>query len=94
MPFFDLIDRAQRNNIAGSLTAQDVTNVMGGPASTAVVPIVNVQTDMAEIRENLNAVSEAVNMLNETLQVPIKAQLSMQELDKDYKRYKNLLKSK
>ena len=94
LPFFDLIDRAQRNNIAGSLTAQDVTNVMGGPASTAVVPIVNVQTDMAEIRENLNAVSEAVNMLNETLQVPIKAQLSMQELDKDYKRYKNLLKSK
>lgn len=94
LPFFDLIDRAQRNNIAGSLTAQDVTNVMGGPASTAVVPIVNVQTDMAEIRENLNAVSEAVNMLNETLQVPIKAQLSMQELDKDYKRYQNLLKSK
>lgn len=94
LPFFDLIDRAQRNNIAGSLTAQDVTNVMGGPASTAVVPIVNVQTDMAEIRENLDAVSEAVNMLNETLQVPIKAQLSMQELDKDYKRYQNLLKSK
>lgn len=94
LPFFDLIDRAQRNNIAGSLTAQDVTNVIGGPASTAVVPIVNVQTDMAEIRENLNTVSEAVNMLNETLQVPIKAQLSMQELDKDYKRYQNLLKSK
>lgn len=93
-PIFDLLDKAQRNNMVGSLTPEDVTNVMGGPASAAVVPIVNVQTDNEQIRENLDAVSDAVQHLSEVLSEPIEAKMSMQHLDKEWKKYQNLLKSK
>lgn len=93
-PLFNLLDVAQRNNRVGSLTARDVTNAMGGPASTTVVPVVNIQSDNTDLKENLDSVSEAVGQLNEILQDPIHANISMQDLDEKYTRYKKLLKNK
>lgn len=63
MLVFSLIDQAQRNNRVASLRAEDVTNVMGGPAAAVVTPIVNVQTDNKEIRETMEASRVATEKL-------------------------------
>lgn len=69
MPVLSLIDQAQRNNRVGQLRAEDVTNVMGGAASAAVVaPVVNVTSDNSELREGLEALQGAVDTLNVNLE--------------------------
>lgn len=93
-PVFELLDRAQRTNRVGSLTAKDVTNVMGGPASAAIVPVVNIQTSDEDLKLSLEGVTIAIDNLNNVLSEPIEAKISMQHLDKEWKRYNNLLKAK
>lgn len=44
-PALDLIDRAQRTNTVGSLTADDITRSLGQGSSTVVAPVVNVNND-------------------------------------------------
>ena len=73
-PAFDLIDRAQRANTVGSLTADDISRALGAGASAAVVaPIVNVSNDNAEVRQSLDGVNSAVSRLNENIERGIKA---------------------
>lgn len=93
-PVFELLDRAQRTNRVGSLTAKDVTNVMGGPASAAIVPVVNIQTSDEDLKLSLEGVTIAIDNLNNVLSEPIEAKISMQHLDREWKRYNNLLKAK
>ena len=73
-PAFDLIDRAQRANTVGSLTADDISRALGAGASAAVVaPIVNVSNDNTEVRQSLDGVNSAVSRLNENIERGIKA---------------------
>ena len=77
-PAFDLIDRAQRANTVGSLTADDISRALGAGASAAVVaPIVNVSNDNEEVRQSLDGVNSAVSRLNENIERGIKADVSI-----------------
>ena len=95
LPFLNFLDQAQRNNTVGSLTAQDVSRTMGaGGAGSVIAPIVNVQTDNSELRDELQQLRETNEMLRERLRHPIDARVSMQDLDEQSKRYNDLMKSK
>lgn len=72
-PAFDLIDRAQRANTVGSLTADDISRALGAGSSAAVVaPIVNVSNDNAEVRQSLDGVNSAVSRLNKTIEMVLR----------------------
>lgn len=98
MPVFSLLDQAQRNNRVASLRAEDVTNVMGGAASQAIVPIVNIQgPDNSELSDTLEMVRETQDRLATQLEqgigvdIPIDGENGMY---RKLKRYENLLKNK
>lgn len=97
MPVFSLIDQAQRNNRVASLRAEDVTNVMGGPAAQVITPVLNVQTDNAELREALAAHREATDLLLLRLQDPIDARVVLtgpDGLNERQRELDNMLKNK
>lgn len=92
-PAFDLIDRAQRSNTVGSLTADDISRALGSGGGGAVVtPIVNVSNDNSEVRESLDGVNNAISILNQTLDdgleivMPIAGRSGMHRKLKDYER--------
>ena len=97
-PAFDLIDRAQRANTVGSLTADDISRALGAGASAAVVaPIVNVNNDNAEVRQTLDGVNSAVSRLNKTIENGIKADVSIagrDGIDRRLKEYHRMLDNK
>lgn len=97
-PAFDLIDRAQRANTVGSLTADDISRALGAGASAAVVaPIVNVSNDNAEVRQSLDGVNSAVSRLNKTFENGIKADVSIagrDGIDRRLKEYHRMLDNK
>ena len=97
-PAFDLIDRAQRANTVGSLTADDISRALGTGASAAVVaPIVNVSNDNAEVRQSLDGVNSAVSRLNKTIENGIKADVSIagrDGIDRRLKEYHRMLDNK
>ena len=92
-PAFDLIDRAQRSNTVGSLTADDISRALGSGGGGAVVtPIVNVSNDNSEVRESLDGVNNAISILNQTLDdgleivMPIAGRNGLRRKLKDYER--------
>ena len=92
-PAFDLIDRAQRANTVGSLTADDISRALGSGGGGAVVtPIVNVSNDNSEVRESLDGVNNAITILNHTLDdgleivMPIAGRSGLHRKLKDYER--------
>lgn len=92
-PAFDLIDRAQRSNTVGSLTADDISRTLGSGGGGAVVtPIVNVSNDNSEVRESLDGVNNAITILNQTLDdgleivMPIAGRSGLHRKLKDYER--------
>lgn len=92
-PAFDLIDRAQRSNTVGSLTADDISRALGSGGGRAVVtPIVNVSNDNSEVRESLDGVNNAISILNQTLDdgleivMPIAGRSGLHRKLKDYER--------
>ena len=92
-PAFDLIDRAQRSNTVGSLTADDISRALGSGGGGAVVtPIVNVSNDNSEVRESLDGVNNAITILNQTLDdgleivMPIAGRNGLRRKLKDYER--------
>ena len=97
-PAFDLIDRAQRANTVGSLTADDISRALGAGASAAVVaPIVNVSNDSIEVRQSLDGVNSAVSRLNENIERGIKADVSIagrDGIDRKLKEYHRMLNNK
>lgn len=97
-PAFDLIDRAQRANTVGSLTADDISRALGAGASAAVVaPIVNVSNDNAEVRLSLDGVNSAVSRLNENIERGIKADVSIagrDGIDRKLNEYHRMLNNK
>lgn len=92
-PAFDLIDRAQRSNTVGSLTADDISRALGSGGNGAVVtPVVNVSNDNSEVRESLDGVNNAISILNQTLDdgleivMPIAGRSGLHRKLKDYER--------
>ena len=98
LPMFNLLDQAQRNNRVGTLRAEDVTNVMGGPAAQVIAPIVNVQApDNEELIDTLATVRETQDRLATQLEQGIGVDIPIDGENGIYrqmKRYENLLKNK
>lgn len=95
VPFLNFLDQAQRNNTVGSLTMADVSRQFAPQQSPQIVaPVVNVQTDNADLRQAIEAQQAATVALLERLSEPIEAKMDMQGFDRDYTWYKNLLKNK
>lgn len=94
-PALDLIDRAQRSNTVGSLTAEDITRSLGHGSSTVVAPVVNVNNDNTEVRQSLDGVNAAVSRLTQTLddgievEVPISGRRGLHRRLQDYQRILN-----
>ena len=94
-PALDLIDRAQRSNTVGSLTAEDITRSLGQGSSTVVAPVVNVNSDNTEVRQSLDGVNAAVSRLTQTLddgievEVPISGRRGLHRRLQDYQRILN-----
>lgn len=96
-PALDLIDRAQRSNTVGSLTAADITRSLGQGSSTVVAPVVNVNNDNAEVRQSLDGVNSAVSRLNENIERGIKADVSIagrDGIDRKLNEYHRMLNNK
>ena len=94
-PALDLIDRAQRSNTVGSLTADDITRSLGQGGSAVVAPVVNVNNDNTEVRQSLDGVNAAVSRLTQTLddgievEVPISGRRGLHRRLQDYQRILN-----
>lgn len=94
-PALDLIDRAQRSNTVGSLTAADITRSLGQGSNTVVAPVVNVNNDNTEVRQSLEGVNAAVSRLTQTLddgievEVPISGRRGLHRRLQDYQRILN-----
>lgn len=94
-PALDLIDRAQRSNTVGSLTADDITRSLGQGSSTVVAPVVNVNNDNTEVLQSLDGVNAAVSRLTQTLddgievEVPISGRRGLHRRLQDYQRILN-----
>jgi TP901 family phage tail tape measure protein len=94
-PALDLIDRAQRSNTVGSLTAEDITRSLGQGSSTVVAPVVNVNNDNTEVRQSLDGVNAAVSRLTQTLddgievEVPISGRRGLHRRLQEYQRILN-----
>lgn len=96
-PALDLIDRAQRSNTVGSLTAADITRSLGQGSSTVVAPVVNVNNDNTEVRQSLDGVNSAVSRLNENIERGIKADVSIagrDGIDRKLNEYHRMLNNK
>lgn len=92
MPVFSLLDQAQRNNRVGSLRAEDVTNVMGGPAAQVVAPIVNIQNDNAELDGTLKKVDETIGNLSQQIADGINATVAIDGPNGFHRQYNRFLK--
>lgn len=102
-PVFDLINRAQKNNTIGSLTASDVSRVLGNSNDSAdsnSPDSWNTDPDsipIAYIVAVLGQTAEAIGALNERLQHPFEAFTRIDGSDgfeNQYKRYKRLMANK
>lgn len=96
-PALDLIDRAQRTNTVGSLTADDITRSLGQGSSAVVAPVVNVNNDNTEVRQSLDGVNSAVTRLNENIERGIKADVSIagrDGIDRKLNEYHRMLNNK
>ncbi len=98
MPVFNLIDQAQRSNRVASLRAEDVTNVMGGPAAQVVTPIVNVQApDNKELLDTLEMVRDTQDRLATQIEQGIGVDVPIDGENGIYRRmrrYESLLNNK
>lgn len=90
-PMLDFIDKAQRNNTVGSLTAEDISRQLGQGGSAVVTPIVNIQNDNEEMRQSLDRNSEATEALYTVVtENGIKILFPMDSFDRSYKHFKKL----
>lgn len=92
-PALDLIDKAQKSNTVGSLTAEDISRALGAGGNASVVaPVVNVSNDNTEVRQSLDGVNFAVSRLNQTLEDGIDVELPIAGRRGIYRRLKDYQK--
>ena len=99
-PVLSLIDRAQRSNTVGSLTADDVSRAIGqgrilGQTISAQQQIsANTDAGMAVVAASVQEQADAITRLKEVIDDGIEAYVVMEGergLDKQYKRYQRLI---
>ena len=84
LPVLKMLDYAQRNNTIASVTAADIANATGtGAGQTIVAPVVVHETERT---------SEALERLNENLEHGTLVNLVIEDFDRMYRRYQNLMK--
>ena len=89
-PMLDFIDKAQRNNTVGSLTAEDVSRNLGG-GTAVVTPIVNVTNDNEELKEELKRSREVNEKLTDIIEKDgINVKFPLDSFDKEYVYFKKL----
>jgi len=90
-PMLDFLDKAQKNNTVGSLTADDISRQLGQGGSAVVAPIVNVQTDNEELRDELQR-SREVNehLLTVIEEKGIKVDFPLDTFDREYRHFQKL----
>jgi TP901 family phage tail tape measure protein len=89
LPVLKMLDYAQRNNTIASVTAADIAKTVGtGTGQTVVAPVVVHETERT---------SEALERLNETLEIGIRASVSIDGADgieRQWTRYNQMKKRK
>jgi hypothetical protein len=96
LPMLELIDKAQRNNRVGALTADDLAGATGNKP-TVVAPVVNVTTDNTELRDTLSETHSVLDRLTTKLEEGIGIDLPIDGengLYRTLKRYESLIKQK
>jgi hypothetical protein len=93
LPMLELIDKAQRNNRVGALTADDLAGATGNKP-TVVAPVVNVTTDNTELRDTLSETHSVLDRLASRLEEGIGIDLPIDGengLYRTLKRYESLI---
>lgn len=96
-PFLNYIDKAQRNNTIGGLTALDVSRAMGSNTTVVSAPVVNVDNNNSELQQMLNESHEAISKLTVLLAAGIHAKVFIAGDDgvkKNLEIYDNLMSNK
>lgn len=90
-PFLDFIDLAQRNNTVGSLTAEDISRKLGSGGTAVVTPIVNVNNDNEELKDELVRNREVNEKLTDIIEKDgINVNFPMDSFDRAYKHFNKL----
>ena len=94
LPALQLIDRAQRNNTIGMLTAADVSQSLGTGTTVVSAPTVNVQTDNAELSGVISKMNETLDRMGALLDGGITANVSMHDFKKEERHWDKLQQNK
>lgn len=94
LPALRLIDKAQRNNTIGMLTASDVSQSLGTGTTVVSAPTVNVQTDNAELSGVIGKMNETLDRMGALLDGGITANVSMHDFKKEERHWDQLQQNK
>jgi len=101
LPVLRLIDHAQRNNTVGSLTAQDVSNSLGGgtssPISTGNSPVDAINVNFDAVAASMERNAEAIDKLQQQLKGGIESYVTIDGehgFERQYNHYKKLQSNK
>lgn len=94
LPALRLIDKAQRNNTIGMLTASDVSQSLGTGTTVVSAPTVNVQTDNAELSGVIGKMNDTLDRMGALLDGGITANVSMHDFKKEERHWDKLQQNK
>lgn len=94
LPALRLIDKAQRNNTIGMLTASDVSQSLGTGTTVVSAPTVNVQTDNAELSGVIGKMNDTLDRMGALLDGGITANVSMHDFKKEERHWDRLQQNK
>ena len=94
LPALRLIDRAQRDNTIGTLTASDVSQSLGTGTTVVSAPTVNVRTDNAELSGVIGKMNETLDRMGALLDGGITANVSMHDFKKEERHWDMLQQNK
>lgn len=94
LPALRLIDKAQRNNTIGMLTAADVSQSLGTGTTVVSAPTVNVQTDNSELSGVIGKMNDTLDRMGALLDGGITANVSMYDFKKEERHWDKLQQNK
>lgn len=94
LPALQLIDKAQRNNTIGMLTAADVSQSLGTGTTVVSAPTVNVQTDNSELSGVIGKMNDTLDRMGALLDGGITANVSMHDFKKEERHWDKLQQNK
>lgn len=94
LPALQLIDKAQRNNTIGMLTAADVSQSLGTGTTVVSAPTVNVQTDNSELSGVIGKMNETLDRMGALLDGGITTNFSMYDFKKEERHWDQLQQNK